>query len=140
MSWYETVAKGPERRFEITGGLQEGYEAYGAVHTLGDVVAAHHEWQRTLHMIIGVTVSACTISYGWPVKDETKCASEPGFNLSGVMNVQYADKVPDNVASEYLNSLAQLVAERLNQTRVYLSFMGTAYILEREGAVLPTSK
>lgn len=134
---YNVVASGPERRFEITGGLQEGYGGLGTLHTLENVVAAHHEWQRTVGIILGCTVAACTVSYGWPEGDTVHGASEPGFILSGALNVQYTTNVADSTALHHLSNLAACLAEHLAQERMYFSFRGQAYILEREGAVLP---
>jgi hypothetical protein len=128
---YDRVAEGPERRFAITGGLVEGYGGDGAVHTLEDVLAAHHAWQRTRRFIAGITVAPLTFSYGFPRQDEIACASEPGFLVAGCMNVQYHAQIPDEVARGYIESLAAFLADRLGQQRIYYSFMDRAAILER---------
>lgn len=136
---YDIVASGPERRFEITGGLQEGYDDRGALHTIQDVDNAHAEYQTLMCLSMGAMIEPTHISYGWPTGQSFRCASEIGFRVFGVLSVEHWRHTSNEDALDRVKELAELIAMRLGQLRVYFSFLGQAYILERQGAVLPTS-
>lgn len=132
LNGFRIAARGAARSFVITGGLREGYEADGKLHTLAEVVTAHHAWQGERKLVLGLVVSPADPSYGWPDGDDIRSATEPGFMLSGGINVQYDAKLSDDEARDRLLDLATFIAGRLGQTRVYVRFLGEDFILQAE--------
>lgn len=131
MSEYCVIASGPDRRFEIVGGLKEGY-GDGEVHRIEDVTFVHHQWQRATGWILGVTIAPVRIAYGFPRDDGIEGASEPGFIISGSVNVLYQSQETTSAMRDRISSLAACLAGELRQTRIYVNFAGESAILERK--------
>ena len=122
-------------------GLREGYGAYRekVTHTADDVIAAHHDWQRTMGHVQGIVVTECRLSYGWPVVDGViHGADEPACMVSGNINILYDGSLTDQEGQERIVSLAAHLADALKQTRVYVRYNGYSLVLHREGAETPT--
>ena len=132
MANFKTIGEGQARHFQITGGLQEGYGDDGQLHEFNEVIAAHHAWQQKNGFVLGALLTPNTVSYGWPKDGTIHCASESGWALSGGINVIYNASMSDAEVWERLESLASFVAEKLGQTRVYLSYAGVDRILQAE--------
>lgn len=134
---YKRIALGKARPFEISGGLQEGY-GDGPNHDIQEVIDIHHAWQRRWGRVLGIRVARCTLSYGWPASpfDPTTIfgASEPGFIVSGGINVLYDGETADATAWHRVISLAMALASKLNQTRIYVTWDGQDSIWERDDA------
>ena len=130
---YTRIAVGKSRPFEISGGLVEGY-GDGPDHDIQDVIDLHHSWQRHHKTILGVRIARCTISYGWTAdgEDRIMAHSEPGFILSGGINVLYAADMNDAQANDIIVSLAAHLADGLKQTRIYITWNGEDKIFERD--------
>ncbi len=138
MRGFSIAARGKARPFVITGGLQEGYGPDGKLHTLAEVVAAHHAWQGERSAIIGLLVSPADPSYGWPQDGSIRSAAESGWMLHGGINVQFASGMSDDEARDKLLDLASFIAGRLGQTRVYVTFLGEDLILQAAEKTTPT--
>lgn len=138
MTQHHVAGGGKDRPFLITGGLQEGYGPSEKLHNLGEVVAAHHGWQKVKELIMGVMISGDTVSYGWPQDGAIQCASEPGFAISGSVNPIYDAELTDEQVWERLVSMAGFVAGELGQTRIYVTFAGVTKILQAEASETPT--
>lgn len=132
---YQIIAQAFTRRYEITGGLREGYHEYNAVHHVDEVITLHHAWQWREHEIIEIRVQPCEISYGAKYPDERgphmKTTSEPGFIASGTVNPLYYANRTDIQVLELLFSLADYLAEGLRQQRIYVNYDDMDYICER---------
>lgn len=131
MKAYKIAARGKARHFTINGGLQEGYGPTGKLHTMEEVSQAHHDWQSERRQPFGVLISQSDPSYGWPTDDGAiYSAVEPGWKVEGGINVFYDAHLTDEGALERVLSLAEFLATRLGQTRVYVSFMGEDIIIQ----------
>lgn len=129
---YRILASGPSRPFEISGGLMEGYTSSGYEPPLRDVVDLHHAWESREGVILGLRVQPCDVSYGYPASDGVIIGAwETGFILSGGINVLYDAETTNLAALNRVLSLAAFLAERLHQTRIYVSVGGKDYICER---------
>jgi len=58
--------------------------------------------------------------------------------LHGGINVQFDQDLSDDEARDRLIDLASFVADKLGQTRVYLTFLGEDIILQAEDETTPT--
>lgn len=131
MKAYRIAARGAARHFTINGGLQEGYGPSGKLHTMEEVIEAHHDWQSERRQPFGVLISQSDPSYGWPTDDGGfHSAVEPGFKVEGGINVFYDANLTDEEALERILSLAEFIATRLGQTRVYVSYKGEDIIIQ----------
>ncbi len=131
MKTYRIAASGPARHFTIYGGLQEGYGPSGTLHEMEEVIQAHHDWQAERRQSFGVVISKSEPSYGWPTEDGSiRSAVEPGFKVEGGINVFYDANLTDEEALERILSLAEFIATRLGQTRVYVSYKDEDIIIQ----------
>lgn len=140
---YAVIAHGQDRAFEIMLGLREGYgnERHAPEHTVADVIAAHHDWQRTAGHVQGVGVTPIRLSYGWPgVAGEIVGADEPACLVTGNINVLYDASLTQDEARTRILFLADFLARRVGQSRVYVRFDGEVFILQAQGAVMPTGE
>lgn len=137
--YYSYLASGPARSFAITGGLLEGYDRdHGYIHPIEDVIAAHATWQVKMGVIQELAIRPTTICYGsFDHNNEVIPASEPGFVASGGINVLYNNRVTDEEAFIRISDLAAWIADQLKQTRIYLTWAGRDYILERQSTHEP---
>lgn len=133
MAEYREIAAGRDRTFSITGGLTGG-DTGAAQHTLREVLALHGAWQRARGVVLGATLSPTTISYAWlpePLVDALTPVDEPGFILSGSINVFYDRNVGDDILADRVRDLAAYLADHLGQARISYSYDGRSHILER---------
>jgi len=137
---FSIIARGDDLPFEIMLGMREGYGSgrHEPEHTLADVYAAHHEWQRHTGHVQGIFITPGILSYGWPDEGERiHGADEPACTVTGAINVIYDKEVPFGESKVRILSLAAFLADRLGQSRVYVRFVGECIVLEADGAVMP---
>lgn len=128
---YSILAAERGRHFEITGGLVEGYDNLNQYHSLDEVYEAHASWQKARNIIQGVRVMYVKILYGWRENAELEWAEEPGFLISGGINILYDTDLSDDDALARILDLAEWMGAALGQTRMYVTFDERDYILER---------
>lgn len=135
MSNYIFKASGKARHFTITGGLVEGYDIpmwNRHIHSLYDVTKAHHAWQQHTGTVQELAITQTMLSYGSVKADGVVMAGEePGFIASGAINVLYSADLSDDAALARITDLACWLARALHQERIYFSWDGTDYILDR---------
>lgn len=139
------ICEGPLRSFKIVIGLVEGYGREAKGHTIDEVIdiALDHLKRRAdakLPFLSGIVVPG-NVCYAWKKDDnnEAESRTEPTAIYQGEVSPLYNKDLSDEDALEMLREMALEFAERLNQTRMYVSFLDKIYLFEREGTSHPRS-
>ncbi len=120
------------RSFRLTIGLIEGYMG-GKLHTqeeVGEIVASWLLNQRQHHRpyLPGCITASTMYYYG---QESKKLITEPVVLYEGDVSPEYNSELTDGEVIAALQELAEILADRLNQTRVYLRYNSIIQILQR---------
>lgn len=127
------------RPFTITVGLAVGYED-GPTRDPKLATDIHAEWMKGKiaagdPYLTGIFTEA-TLSYAWPRPGhggEGVSRAEPALVFSGDVSVLYQSDLSDGDAMLLLDDLAARLGAALGQTRVYVSYRSTTWVLQAEG-------
>ena len=130
------IAEGKLRSFSISFGLRAGYELNAQEGDFQIAATAILDWMSSRieaesSYLTGHLVEARTL-YAW--KDQNgmvRHGNEPGGVFMGHVNVLYNRKEKESSIIRQLNELAGVIAECLDQERVYVEYKKRAWILER---------
>ena len=131
------------RPFQIVIGLKEGYGS-GIVHSVDDVRKIIKSWMiealgNNQPTITGGILIPGTALYAWNSGATGVMANEEETLLFiGEINPLYNADMTDDQAVKCLKSLATRLGEKLNQTRMYVSYRDTIRIYQNDGQVHPT--
>lgn len=141
---YERVAASPRRSFRLTVGTQQGYEQASKAADAGISVRVVEEWVRAclaagLPYLSGI-VTTGEVVYGWndPVTG-IQARTEPCVIFSGVLSAAHDADMSDDTAADCLESLAAELARAYEQTRAYIEFMDTTWIIQHVDRSTPRS-
>lgn len=120
------------RSFRLTIGLIEGY-AGEKLHTqkeVGEIVADWLLNQRRNHRpyLPGSIVASTMYYYG---RESKKLITEPVVFYEGDVSPEYNSGLTNGEVISALQELAEILANKLNQTRIYLRYNGIIQILQR---------
>jgi predicted transcriptional regulator len=122
------------RSFRLTVGLIEGY-AGGKLHTqeeVGEIIANWLLKQRqNLRPYLPGSITASTMYYYG--REAKKLIVEPIVLYEGDVSPEYNADLDNDDVLLALQELAEILANKLNQTRIYLRYNGMIQILERQG-------
>jgi hypothetical protein len=124
------------RPFAITIGLAVGYDD-GPTHDPAVAVDTHAQWMKDRiaagePYLTGVFTQA-TLSYAWPRPEhgsEGVARAEPALVFSGDVSVLYAADVTNADVTLMLDDLAGRLGAAFGQTRVYVAYRSTTWVLE----------
>lgn len=125
----------PQKTFQITFGLRQGYAERAVVHSLDDAHYAIEEWMNArvvagLPVVTGMT-SPVTLFY--PVRngeDGRRIVQESSAIFVGSLSPKYDKGRSDTEIVETLNALAQHLGATLGQKRVYVSFANRQWTID----------
>lgn len=131
------IAAGPRRSFAVTVGTRPGYSPAAVAKSGVEVWATILDWmvgraKADMPFLTGV-VTPGQVLYAW----KTGTGHEPVVTFAGEVSVLYSPNLGDSTVVLLLNELAGVLAEKLQQTRVYVSYKTESWILEREGGEPP---
>jgi hypothetical protein len=126
------------RSFSITVGLVEGYQDCAA-HDKSAAIAVHSAWMLDQiaagqPYLTGV-FTAANLSYAWPRPEHGgggQARVEPAVVFSGEVSVLYQAGLADEKVMRLLDELAARLGSVLGQTRVYVAYRATTWVLEAE--------
>lgn len=137
------IGRGSRRDFVVTCGTQKGYGS-SKTHTVQEVEEACQDWMAERaasgQPFITGTVTTGKVVYAWP-EGEGKAGrgSETVALFCGVVSTLYNAAMSDQEVSDLLTDLAEFLAERFGQTRVYVEYIDKTWVVERsEGESTPT--
>ena len=139
------IASGLRRSFTLTVGLRQGYGENAVTHGVEEVVdlIVDHLKSRaaTGQTYLTGTVVLGEVAYAWP-EGEGKAggAHEPTALYQGEVSPLYNKDLSDDEVVVILTDLAQVLANALGQTRVYLAYRESAMIFQTEGTATPTGE
>lgn len=139
---FKVLKAGQLKPFKIVLGLVEGYGS-NTIREVKEVEDLIEEWmrdriQKGLFFLTG-NVVAGNLVYAWPTKNDPMSTTEPSATFLGDVNPIYNSDISDEDILSALRELAGFLGTKLNQTRVYLSYLDRIEILEDEERVHPTS-
>ncbi len=128
----KTIGSGPRRSFAVTFGTRPGYAPCGVPRSPDEVQEIVLDWmearlKETKFILTGVLTPGQAL-YAYPGGR----GHEPVCVFAGEVSVLYCADVADGDVEVALNELADLLAEKLGQTRVYVSYAEFAWVRERE--------
>lgn len=138
-------SRGIAPRFAITCGLQEGYGQNAKLHTVDEVVGLVLDYLKDCaasgKSYLTGSVTTGTVVYAWP-EGEGKAGGghEPQATYSGEKNPLYNSSVTDEQVTEFLNGLASVLGTALGQVRIYVTYNGDMWILQKEESATPTGE
>ena len=122
----------PFRPFQISCGLQEGYEPSARTHPIEHARTVIQQWmearlKQSKKIAVGTLIGG---EFIYPHIQEGVIATtcEPAFHYKGMMR----EDATDEEAKELLNDLAHVLAEQLNQKRVHVQFCDAYFVMERD--------
>ena len=120
------------RSFRLTIGLIEGYSG-GKLHTQEEVGEIVTEWlleqkRDNKPYLPGCIIAGTIFYYG---RESAKLIAEPVALYEGDVSPEYNAGLTDADVISTLHELAVILAERLNQVRIYLRYNGVIQILQR---------
>jgi len=140
----EKPLKSNQRRpFQIVIGLMEGYGS-NIVHTVEDVKKIIKDWMAETLVSQPMTISGGTLIpgttvYGWNSTSTGVATNEEETVLFvGEINPLYCSDMSNMQAIELLKSLATTLGDKLNQTRMYVSYCDEIRIYQNDGQSHPT--
>ena len=124
------------RAYTITVGLQIGYDVAPAVpKSIARNIVLDWIARRIVEKkpFLTFRMTHCDLLYGWAAEDGfPQTVSEPGLFLDGDVSVLHGAHIRDGEIMEMLDDVAERLGAALKQTRVYLTYRATAWVLERE--------
>jgi hypothetical protein len=132
------------RPFTVVVGRSPGYDGAPNAPT-GAAVAAVLVWMKDRAVaaqpyLTGV-ITEGSVCYAW-ADDQGGAggAAEPAVVFSGDVSVLYAADVTHEEVEAMLDELGGLLGAVLDQTRVYVTYRDSAWVLEREGRTTPRTR
>lgn len=120
------------RSFRLTIGLIEGYvgEKLHTQKEVGEIIA---DWllnqrQNRRPYLPGSIAASTMYYYG---RESKKLITEPVVFYEGDVNPEYNSGLTNGEVISALQELAEILANKLNQTRIYLRYNGIIQILQR---------
>ena len=132
-------SRGPRRDFKVTVGLREGWDAEGRVYDVSEAARVARAWMRRrvaagLPALSGMFTRG-EVTYAWPRPDGSAGSDrEPVAIFSGEAVPAYLGHLDDAAVEAMLNELAAELGAALGQERLYVSFHGQTWILDRGAA------
>lgn len=127
------LAAGARRSFAVTVGTKSGYNPHAVAKTPLEVWAIVLDWMTSRanagRPFLTGTATPGEVLYAW----KGGRGHEPVVTFAGEVSVLYSADLGDSEVVLILNELAEVLAEKLFQTRVYVSYRDEAWVLEREG-------
>ncbi len=118
-----------KRSFQITIGLREGYKN-GKLHTIKEVEKIIGKWlleQKFANKpYLAGTITRSTVVYA-----HKTVITEPVAIYDGNVNPLYMQNFNDKKIVESLTEIVEILMKKLNQTRIYFSYLDQIYIAEK---------
>ncbi len=131
------------REFSITLRLKEGYEDLGSIHTTRAVSDAAKSWMqeraaRRQPFLSGILQEG-DILYAHPIARPPygSAGEEPVVEFKGLVSPLYNSDLTDEEVMALLNELASLLGNVAGQTRVYVTFQDSCWVLQQDGKSSP---
>lgn len=126
--------RGSSRPFAVTFGLSAGYGANARTFSEAEASEVIHAWMaariKAGKPYITGTISPGTVLYGWGnAGEEPNLGKEAQVRFMGVLHPHFQAEVSDEDALDQLVELAQVVGNKLEQTRVWVEFVGEVLVL-----------
>lgn len=120
----------PNRPFQISCGLREGYDQSALGHTIEEAREVIQKWieertSKTEPVAVGTLLSGEFI-YPWIENSIISSRHEPAINYRG----RVREDTSDEKAIEMLNDLANRLATSLKQKRVHVEFRTEYWVVE----------
>ncbi|MEI6553806.1 MAG: hypothetical protein WCO09_04505 [bacterium] len=129
------IAQGPLRPFQIIIDHKIGYGSNSSVITRKGLVSLVTKYLKEraangLPFLSGAVISGDRC-YAWPtVKGGAVAENEPVSIYTGDASLQYHPNLSDADVLAILNDMAAMLAEKLQQSRIFLSYMDKMYVFQ----------
>lgn len=133
-----------KRSFAITLGLVQGYGGSAEPCKREDVCLEVASYLRARAQsgepfLPGVVSAVGDVVYAYRDGDSVAHGCfEPAIAYSGEVSVLYAAHLTDSEVIDALNAMASHLGRFLGQTRVYMSYMDSSWVLQADGETTPT--
>lgn len=135
------TARHDRRSYSITVGLLEGYDGENRLHDADEAIELALLWMAEraaegLDFLTGVFTPG-TLAYAWKGTGGVEALTEPVLVFTGEVSVTYHAHLDDEQVVNLLRELAALLGDALGQTRVYMTFLETAMVIQAVGKTSP---
>src|SRR3989344_3670440 len=134
----QCIKSGPRRSFELTVGLRPGYGPRTNTHpfprVIGIVTGHLKACAAAKKPYLSGMIVGGEMCYAWAEPSGViEGRNEPCAVYRGEVSPLYNAEMTDEAALTWLTGLADLLAESLNQTRIYIAYGDKLHIFQRDG-------